>query len=153
MWLLPLWGIIWVYMLFLVKAEQFTSKIDGRLRRPPPYSSGSVWHGILWLVDHWSVAEKQIRASSRVSSSAYSGSGPTATMIPGSCCFCYTNLPNTPCFFPSHSLLQCPKRPPAPLLQPSKERSFFILCGLVVSLKPPLCYLIHIRNHIYYFFE
>lgn len=104
---------------------------------------------ILWHIDHWSVTEKQTRASSRVSSSAYSGTSPTATMIPCSCCFCYTDLPHTPWFFPSHSLLQCPKRCPAPLLQPGKERSFFILCCFLVSLKPALCYLIHKSNHIH----
>lgn len=41
-WLLSLWGIIWVHMFFLVNNDQFTSKIYGRLRRLPQYSSESV---------------------------------------------------------------------------------------------------------------
>ena len=117
------------------------------------YSLENVWQVISWLIDHWSIAEKQIWASLRVSSSAYSATGPTATMIPGSSCFCYTDLPHTSCFFTCHSLLQCLKRPPAPLLQPGKARSFFVLCCFLVTLNPALYYFIRVSHHIHSFFE
>lgn len=98
-------------MLYLVSVDQFRSKIHGRLLRLPEHSSESVWHDLMvsWaLICGWEANQSIFQ----VSSPAHSCIGRTATVIPGSCCFCCTDLPHLPCVLPSHSLLHFSKKNP-----------------------------------------